>query len=168
MTATWAQLTAMLDAQGLVAVTDAVLGRTCPDEGEVTLDHLARAMRPGLRGYRNAMTALELADGGAASAPETTLRLLVLSWGAPAPEVGGRILDENGGWIAQGYLVWREQRVVVEYEGDHHRTDRRQWHHDIARVRALEAAGWKVIRATARDLRRPAALREALLGALQG
>lgn len=48
--------------------------------------------------------------------------------------------------------VFRAQRVIVEYEGDHHRTDRRQWQTDIARHRLLEALECRVIRITARDL----------------
>jgi very-short-patch-repair endonuclease len=52
-------------------------------------------------------------------------------------------------------FLWREARVIVEYEGDQHRTDRRQWQNDIHRVRLLEGLGWKVIRITASDLSDP-------------
>ena len=61
----------------------------------------------------------------------------------------------------RGYLIARvdmgwegDWRIAVEYDGDHHRTDERQFARDIARVEALEAAGWIVIRVTAKD--RPA------------
>ena len=41
--------------------------------------------------------------------------------------------------------------VAVEYDGDHHRKDRRQYVKDIARLRMLEALGWIVIRVIAED-----------------
>ncbi|WP_159461889.1 endonuclease domain-containing protein [Kytococcus aerolatus] len=163
---TWAHLAGSLGDADLVALTDAVLGLHCPVDGLLSQEVLAGRLRPGVAGNPRALRALAVADGGAASAPESRLRLLVLSWGVPAPAVNAHILDEDGQWLATGDLVWFEQKVVVEYEGDHHRTDRRQWQHDIARVRFLEAAGWTVIRATAQDLRRPAQLREALLARL--
>lgn len=163
---TWAQLAGVLEERDLVAAADAVLGRTCPVQGQVSTELLLSMLPAGARGARVGRVALELADGGAASAPESCLRLLVLGWGVPKPEVNAHILDGDGQWLARGDLVWFEQKVVVEYEGDHHRTDRRQWQHDIARVRLLEATGWTVIRAAAQDLRRPAQLRQALLAAL--
>ena len=41
--------------------------------------------------------------------------------------------------------------MAVEYDGDHHRKDRRQYVKDIARLRMLEALGWIVIRVIAED-----------------
>lgn len=41
--------------------------------------------------------------------------------------------------------------VAVEYDGDHHRKDRKQYVKDIARLRMLEALGWIVIRVIAED-----------------
>jgi very-short-patch-repair endonuclease len=48
-------------------------------------------------------------------------------------------------------MGWREFMVAVEYDGDHHRKDRRQYVKDIARLRMLEALGWTVIRVIAED-----------------
>lgn len=166
LASTWAQLAGMLSPQDLVAVTDAVLGRECRVQGLVTSDLLAAALPRGGRGVVSARTALGVANGAAASRKETQLRLLVASWGVPTPCVNADIYDEVGGWVATCDLVWFEQKVALEYEGDHHRTDRRQWQHDIERIRLLEALGWKVLRATSQDLRRPARLREALLAAM--
>lgn len=163
---TWAQLAGMLSFPDLVAVTDAVLGRECRVQGLVTPELLATVMPRGARGAASARDALLRADGGAASRKETQLRLLVASWGVPTPCVNADIFDEVGGWVATCDLVWFEQKVALEYEGDHHRTNRRQWQHDIERIRLLESLGWDVKRATSQDLRRPARLREALLAAL--
>ena len=51
-------------------------------------------------------------------------------------------------WLDMG---WRDLQVAVEYDGDHHRKDRRQYVKDIARLRMLEALGWIVIRVIAED-----------------
>jgi very-short-patch-repair endonuclease len=48
-------------------------------------------------------------------------------------------------------MGWPEFMVAVEYDGDHHRKDRRQYVKDIARLRMLEALGWIVIRVIAED-----------------
>ena len=49
-------------------------------------------------------------------------------------------------------LKWRHGRILLEYEGDGHRTDRRRWKQDLARKGDFEAAGWIVIRVTSDDL----------------
>jgi very-short-patch-repair endonuclease len=46
--------------------------------------------------------------------------------------------------------------VGVEYDGDQHRTDRRQYVKDIRRIETLERLGWIVVRVVAED--RPAAI----------
>ena len=38
----------------------------------------------------------------------------------------GRLRD-SGQWLSDSDFVWRQQRVVAEFDGDHHRTDRAQW-----------------------------------------
>ncbi len=48
-------------------------------------------------------------------------------------------------------MGWRDFMVAVEYDGDHHRKDRRQYVKDIARLRMLEALGWRIIRVIAED-----------------
>ena len=49
-------------------------------------------------------------------------------------------------------MKWPEWRILLEYEGDGHRTDRAAWQRDIRRKRDFEAAGWVVIRVTSDDL----------------
>ena len=50
-------------------------------------------------------------------------------------------------------FVYRRQRVVVEVEGDHHRTSRAQWNRDIDKYAAYAAEGWEVVRLTSRHVR---------------
>lgn len=46
-------------------------------------------------------------------------------------------------------MGWEEPMVAVEYEGDQHRTDRRQYVKDIRRIETLERMGWIVVRVVA-------------------
>ncbi len=48
-------------------------------------------------------------------------------------------------------LGWEKYQVAVEYDADHHRTDRRQYVRDQHRLRKLKAMGWIVIRVIAED-----------------
>jgi very-short-patch-repair endonuclease len=57
-----------------------------------------------------------------------------------------------GGWIARPDPSYPALRIAIEYDGDHHRVDRRQWQSDISRRRLLEDAGWIVMVFTADDV----------------
>lgn len=48
-------------------------------------------------------------------------------------------------------MGWERFKVAAEYDGDQHRTVRRQYVHDIRRQKALEELGWVVIRVIAED-----------------
>ena len=54
--------------------------------------------------------------------------------------------------------MYRRQRVLLEYEGDQHRTDKRRFRSDIRKYEAQQDLGWRVVRVTEDDLREPAAL----------
>ncbi len=105
---------------------------------------------PRAQGVRQLREVLPLIDGGAASPRESRIRLLLVDAGFPRPET--QIPVVRGvtpvAWLDMG---WRDFQVAVEYDGDHHRKDRRQYVKDIARLRMLEALGWIVIRVIAED-----------------
>ena len=128
-----------------VARLDA-LGSAVPLSAE-SVAALADARR-GARGIRQLRTALSLYDPGAQSPQETWLRLLVIKAGFPRPRtqipvvVGGRTryyLD----------MGWEELKIAVEYDGDHHRTDRAQFVRDITRLEELAGLGWIIVRIAA-------------------
>jgi len=66
--------------------------------------------------------------------------------------VNERIFDGAGRFVAEGDLVYPDHRVLLEYEGDHHRTDLRQFRKDIHRRERLVELDWWMIRITADDL----------------
>jgi len=43
-------------------------------------------------------------------------------------------------------LAYPHLRIAIEYEGDQHRTDPRQWQRDIEKHELLADLGWRVIR----------------------
>ena len=105
---------------------------------------------PGARGLRRLRTALPLVDGGAASPRETWLRLLLIDAKLPAPTTQIPV-HENWQLVAVLDMGWEQYMVAVEYDGDHHRSDPKQWRKDQRRLRKLEAMGWIVIRVIAGD-----------------
>jgi hypothetical protein len=143
----------------------------------VRLDALARATgfkvvdvlqvagrHPGARGLRQLETALELVDPGAQSPRESYLRLLLIDAGLPRPQSQIPVLGPDGIPFAYLDLGWPDCMVAVEYDGDQHRADRRQYVKDIRRLEMLEAMGWLVVRVVAED--RPAEILRRVRAAL--
>ena len=111
---------------------------------------------PRSPGLRRLEAALDLVDPGSQSPRESYLRLLLIDAGLPRPQTQMPVSGVDGMPVAYLDLGWEEHMVVVEYDGDQHRTDRRQYVKDIRRLEMLERMGWIVIRVVAED--RPAAV----------
>lgn len=106
----------------------------------------------GRRGIKPARAALALVDGGAQSPKETWLRLLLMRAGFPRPQTQIAVRNEWG-W-AEAYLDmgWEDIKVAAEYDGDQHRSDRRQYVKDIGRLEMLEQRyRWIVVRVVAEN-----------------
>ena len=152
------QLSGMLSLADVVAVGDAlvlvpVLRTWDDDRPWLTVDELSdRVDSFRGRGKRRAVAALPLVRPGAESRPETLLRLRLAEASLPEPEVNGVLRDGVGRFVARCDLVYREWRVVVEYDGDQHRTSRAQFERDVRRLEELAALGWRVVRVLSRDL----------------
>lgn len=119
----------------------------------------------GAPGLRQLETALELVDTGAQSPRETALRLMVIRNGLPRPETQIPVLADDGLPIAYLDMGWPEWMVAIEYDGDQHRTDRRQYVKDIRRYEMLEKMGWIIVRVVAED--RPADITRRIRQALE-
>jgi hypothetical protein len=133
------------------------------DTAVTAIDSLARATRlkasdiesaagrhPGRHGLERARKAIELVDPGAESPRETWLRLLIIRAGYPPPETQIPVYNEYGALIAEVDMGWRDLKIAVQYDGDHHRSSE-QFAKDIRQMREMTEAGWIVIRVTARD-----------------
>ncbi|OMB93885.1 hypothetical protein A5739_06775 [Mycobacterium colombiense] len=106
------------------------------------------------RGIVQARKAIALFDSGAQSPKESWLRIVLVQAGLPPPQTQIPISDESGDLVAYLDMGWEELKVAVEYDGDHHRTNRRQYGWDIRRSEMLQRRGWIVVRVVAGD--RPA------------
>lgn len=105
----------------------------------------------GRRGIKKARADLDLVDPGAESPRETWLRLLIVRAGLPRPQTQVAVRNEYGVLIAEVDMGYEDLKIAFEYEGDHHRTDRRQFTKDIHRHEAMIELGWIVIRVTVED-----------------
>jgi very-short-patch-repair endonuclease len=106
---------------------------------------------PGRRGIHLARNAIGLADPGAQSPKESWLRLLLIRVALPRLQTQIPVQDEFGDVIAYLDMGWENLKVGVEYDGEQHRSDRRQYGWDIRRLEMLERLGWIVIRVVAGD-----------------
>lgn len=158
---TWAFLATELTVDELVVLGDAIvriprargMRRGSPSSALATIEQLAAAMNAGIRhGASRLRAALPLIRVGSASPPETDLRLALVRDGMPEPELDYDVYSRSGAAIGFTELAYPTFRVLVEYEGDHHRTDREQWDRDIAKHEACVDAGWSPVRVTARQL----------------
>ena len=142
---TWLQLAAELGLRELAMIGDALVRRRRPLAAMSDLVDAVSRHR-GRRGHRALVAALALVRPGTDSPAETELRLDLVAFGLPEPLVNVDILDASGRRIAIGDLAYPRHRVLVEYDGDHHREDPAQYARDVDRLDDLAHAGWRVIR----------------------
>lgn len=156
--ACWYECRTLLGLRALVVLGDHMVG-----VGRLTSTaRLEGSVHAGDRAVVTARTALDLVRVGAESPMETVVRLIVVDAGFPEPELNVDVHDESAQFIGRVDMAWVELRIAVEYDGDHHRTDRDTFRHDRARGNAFVVADWLTIHVTARDVHRPAAFLERL------
>jgi hypothetical protein len=133
-----------------VAAIDALARATRLNISEVEL--LAERYK-GHRNIRRARQVLSLVDAGAESPQESWLRLLVIKAGYPPPQTQIPIYGRYGELVAVVDMGWEEIKLALDYEGDHHRTNRSVFNHDIVRHEALTTElGWIDIRVTSQNV----------------
>lgn len=165
---TWCDLAGVLGLDALISIGDCLVRRQNP---LATMDELRAAVAgsTGRRGARRLREALEFVRAGVDSPKETELRLIIVRLGLPEPEVNAPILNRFGAFIAFGDLVYHTYRILVEYDGEQHFDDVRQYHRDIDRLDEVMEEQWRVIRVNKSHLRRPTLIdykiRTALLAA---
>lgn len=106
----------------------------------------------GRRGRTRLLALLPLASGRADSPPESAFRLRFFRAGLPLCLPNQDIVDNRGRFVAMPDLQFPHFGLAADYEGDHHRTDARQWRKDLRRAPRLEDAGWLYLRLSADDL----------------
>lgn len=141
-----------------VAVGDALLRKKLLTAKQV--EELLVIEHPAVRAAAKAVRE------GAHSVRETKVRLALVIAGLPEPRLQVPLGDGQG-VIGDVDLYYEKYGVVVEYEGDQHRTDKLQWNKDLQKYERLSAANFHVIRVTAQDLHEPKALVERIHNALR-
>jgi hypothetical protein len=164
----WVQLGGRVAPEWLVAAGD-YLVRIPPFTTDdrrpfARIDDLTQAAwassSPGARAARR-MAAL--VREGSDSPRESELRVAIVRAGLPEPELAAEIRGETGEFVARVDMLYRRHAVVVEYDGDQHRTDARQYDRDVSRVDALYALGFHVVRIRKPQMRAGAAEATALV-----
>ena len=156
--ATWAQLGGILSLDDLVAAGDALLHRprtedghrTGPETALATFAQLEASIEAGRRIGASALRqALPLVREGVASPTETALRLGLWRAGLPDPVLDHDVRDDRGHLVGCTEFAYPTFGLLIECEGDHHRTDRRQWNRDIEKYGRYQDLGWTVLRFSA-------------------
>ena len=140
----WCQLASVLELNDLVAAGDHLLRA---ELGLATaVEIAARVVQyAGERGALRLRAAEALIRPRVESRRETFLRLFLLICGFPEPETNMNIPLPRGKRRIRGDLVYFRYKVLVEYDGEHHRTDDIQYNRDAERLHDLREAGWVVI-----------------------
>lgn len=155
----WAQLAETLDVGDLIALGDAIVGGSInPDiRGDGPL--ASRADLQGAvdqhRGCRGAKTMVSAIHGirvGSLSRPESLLRWMLMRAGLPEPLPNIPAHDPRGQLISTPDLCWPDFRVLIEYQGDGHRTARGKFRSDISRMNDYVDGGWSAIQSSADDV----------------
>jgi very-short-patch-repair endonuclease len=166
---TWSQLAELgageragIDRRWLVAIGDWLIsgtripgGRTTPHASISQLrSHVAG--HEGRRGARDLRWAADRVRAPIDSPRETLLRLALVDGGLPEPEVQVPVRTSEG--MLHADLGYRRERLLLEYQGDEHRTSRRRWLRDLTRRQLFEDAGYRLIEVGADDVDDPAPL----------
>ncbi|MEE1296261.1 MAG: hypothetical protein UHD09_05365 [Bifidobacterium sp.] len=162
---TWFMLAQWLSLEELVVLGDAMMQRNTVHEG-VTIedfeDVLARAERyareqncraerdgasqrhRAARGIAKCRKALALMVEGTDSPMETRVRLLLERYGLPRPIVNLKLVLSDRSIVFLD-IAFKDAKVDVEYDGEHHRE---QWQRDADRRLRIEADGWAYVQIT--------------------
>ncbi|RKS93642.1 hypothetical protein DEU37_1059 [Microbacterium sp. AG790] len=158
---TWAYLADTVSFRDLVRIGDAIVriprderARRLPGQQLATpAELLAAAQAPGRRRRGILLRALDEIRVGAMSPLETDFRLLALGEALPEPVLDAEIRDASGRLLGIADALYERYAVIVEIEGDHHRTSREQWLRDLQKHAAYAAAGYELVRLGASQIR---------------
>jgi hypothetical protein len=129
-----------------VAVADMALHAGLVTEGELQV--FAHSRRR-IRGIARLRKLLQLVEPKSESPMESRLRMILDGAGLPRPEAQVDIHDHHGQFIGRVDLFYRDARLAIEYDGEHHRDKLVE---DNRRQNQLLAAGINLLRFTAPDL----------------
>lgn len=147
-------LAALFSVEGLEAATrEAEYLHRFQPRSLVTLLEQHSGQR-GTRTLRECLRSLESGPRGRTrSRLEVRFAALLARTDLPRPELNAPL--DLGGRLVEADCLWRHQRTIVELDGGRAHRTRSAFEADRERDRRLQAAGWKVIRVTWRQLDEP-------------
>ncbi|MBT1175857.1 hypothetical protein JS530_10175 [Bifidobacterium sp. LC6] len=159
----WAQMAKHLSMRSLIVLGDSIVTvvasqpkLACNRTAETVCRDLGECVRalPPFKGKRTCLMALALVSAGSASPQESGLRLALAAHGVPQPAMNYAVPDASFGSGVQMTLdlAWPEYKIAVEYDGEQHRTDQKQWSRDHDKRGMLLSHGWRIFTATATTL----------------
>ena len=113
------------------------------------------ADRAGLKYAKRLRRVVDLADHRSESPMESRLRTILVLSGVPRPELQVDLFDQLGNHLGRADLYYPDQRLVIEFDGATHRHSLVE---DNRRQNRILAAGYRLLRFTAADLRNQAAV----------
>jgi hypothetical protein len=149
---TTSALRTAVDLGGRSPVTEGVVAADLfLHAGLVSIAELAGyvADHSGIKGVALLRRVIGLAEPGAESPMETRLRMLLVLARLPRPEVQISLHDDRGRFVGRPDLLYRKQRLAIEYDGGSHRERMVQ---DNRRQNGLVGAGYRLLRFTAADV----------------
>jgi hypothetical protein len=148
---TWCDLAGILQLPDLVAVADYLLWHETPRS---TAGRLAEAIEtyPSRAGRRVLRRALDLSSDHSRSRPESLVRVDLALSGLPTPQANYELYLTVARRTVYFDLAYPEYKLELEYHGDQHRTDIRQWRSDVRRANDIGDEGWQTLQFTAADL----------------
>jgi very-short-patch-repair endonuclease len=87
------------------------------------------------------------------SEPERLLAIALVARGLPEPELQHVVRDLDGAFVARADLAYPDERILIEYESFEHHTGKVALLRDSARRNAVTSVGYRVLTATAADVR---------------
>ncbi|MBC9936411.1 MULTISPECIES: endonuclease domain-containing protein [unclassified Leucobacter] len=146
----------MLSLRELVVAIDHLVrppGYARSQPAPVTIEDLLHsAEKYHGHGSKTFRLALGLARLGAESRMESLTRLVLHAFGLEGYFELQVDLEDADGWFGRFDLVDHQRSVIVEFDGDQHRTDKTQYEKDLLRLDRARAAGYTVIRLRSGDV----------------
>jgi hypothetical protein len=141
-----------VDLAGRTPLTEAVVAADLAlHAGLVTIPQLRAqvAANPRARRIARVRRVLDFVEPKSESPMETRLRMLLVLAGLPRPDVQVPIHDDDGCFLGRPDLLYRAQRLAIEFDGGNHR-DRLV--DDNRRQNRLIGAGFRLLRFTGADV----------------
>lgn len=144
---TWAILSRSLRQSEVIVLGDAILRAAQYNNWPITTELFRQCVEQGRRfpGIRKCRDALPFLRQPLDSSMEMRCVLVLLRYGLLLPETGYPIWVEELGMTVIVDMAYPEQRVIIEYDGDAHRWDRRQYHWDERKRSALRSSGYRIV-----------------------